>query len=577
VIEGQRAQTRRAGHGPLPELARRSVLTGLLVAFAGAGTGLVLNLWLGPSGPLELTVIAACAAGSLLLAGVLLWPGLATPRQVAGAATVFFCLYLLAGAGAAIAESSSLLRLMPYLLWYFPLLAFNRFTNTGWVRRAVDIVLVASPLGIITGYLLAHHAHLMLADVAPGWAVLTSYAAYAFFLDRFSGYREAIADQHARADEAVKTAQALEEHEVSYQRIMNEAGAGIGMIDAGGTILWTNGKLAEWVGAPTVRGWPMVELISGGYRDAWRAGIARVSAGAVPRFEFEYTLSSAPRGQMTIRSIFLPAPSAGGQAGGLVFISYDVTELRQLDLQLRQSQKMEALGRLTGGIAHDFNNLLTVILGSSEALVHRLEAGSEEQELAGIIEEATERAAGLVRRLLAFSQKQELAPQPCDVRELIDNAVALFGRVLPESVRIDVIHAQGTGLTLIDPGQFESALLNLVVNARDAMPRGGTIRLSTRPLSLPGPEGFPQALRGRYVVVAVSDEGEGMSEETLARAFEPFFTTKGAGQGSGLGLSMVYGFIRQTGGDVQVLSTPGAGTEIRLLFPAMPEQTGAPV
>ncbi|MFN3609546.1 MAG: histidine kinase dimerization/phospho-acceptor domain-containing protein, partial [Hyphomonas sp.] len=395
---------------------------GLVVAFVGSSISLVLTLRFGPVAVLEAAVIASSAGMTLILCLLLIKPDPIAPRQVAAAAAVYFSLYLPTAAAAAIWDSSHFARIVPYLLWYYPLLAFAKFTLSGRLRSVLDVLIAISPALILLAYFLVHGRSAESEDFAFIWTSLTAYSAYAIFLGRFSGYREAIADQQARAEEALKAAEALQENEISYQRILSDAGAGIGMMNREGTILWANDKLAEWSNRAQVSGLSLDKLISVAQRPAWKAGIARVLQSEAAKFDCESTIAAAGEPPRVIQSTFLRAPGREDQPANIVFISFDVSELRSLDSQLRQSQKMEALGRLTGGIAHDFNNLLTVILGSSEALTYRLEGRGEEQELAGIIEEAAERAAGLVRHLLAFSQKQTLAPRPTDVCELIDTA-----------------------------------------------------------------------------------------------------------------------------------------------------------
>jgi signal transduction histidine kinase len=240
---------------------------------------------------------------------------------------------------------------------------------------------------------------------------------------------------------------------------------------------------------------------------------------------------------------------------------------------LRQSQKMEAIGQLTGGVAHDFNNLLQVILGNLERLGHRLPGG---RPAAGgelrLIEAATRaagRAATLTQRLLAFSRRQPLAPKSLDLNRLVAGLLELLGRTLGETIHVETVLAGGLWRVFADENQLENALLNLAVNARDAMPGGGRLTLETQNVRLD--EAYARAQEdvppGDYVLVSVSDTGVGMSKEVLARAFDPFFTTKDIGQGTGLGLSQVYGFVRQSGGHVRIDSAPGDGASVQLYLP----------
>ena len=236
---------------------------------------------------------------------------------------------------------------------------------------------------------------------------------------------------------------------------------------------------------------------------------------------------------------------------------------------LRQSQKMEAVGQLTGGIAHDFNNLLTIIIGNLQNLVRQLPADSKQHLRADHALTGANRAAELTRRLLAFSRRQPLDPRPIDANEVVANAAKLLVPSLGERVYIETVRNAGLWLTDADPAEFESAIINLAVNARDAMPLGGrlTIETSNAYLDETYCERFDGLKPGQYVLISVSDEGLGMSAETVERAFEPFYTTKKSGLGTGLGLSQVYGFAKQSGGHVAIYSEINKGTTVHLYLP----------
>jgi signal transduction histidine kinase len=241
--------------------------------------------------------------------------------------------------------------------------------------------------------------------------------------------------------------------------------------------------------------------------------------------------------------------------------------------ELRHAQKLEALGQLTGGVAHDFNNLLAVIFGNLELLEQQLEARGDLHELAHEASVAAERGAQLTQRLLAFSRKQQLRPASTDVRALLENMRTFFERTLGEMVQIAIETPTDLWPCHADPAQLENALLNLAINARDAMPDGGELVLEASNARLGEDQALsaPELSAGDYLRVSVSDSGMGMSSEVQAKAFEPFFTTKEVGAGSGLGLSMVYGFARQSGGHVQVQSEAGGGTQITLYLPRSEE------
>lgn len=249
--------------------------------------------------------------------------------------------------------------------------------------------------------------------------------------------------------------------------------------------------------------------------------------------------------------------------------SQDVTELRQIENQLRQAQKMEAVGQLTGGVAHDFNNLLGVILGNLELALERLDPEGEQARRVERAVDAARRGASLTHRLLAFSRKQALRPRGIPVEELIDGMHELLDRTLGETIDLEVICASDLWLTEADPAQLENAILNLAINARDAMTDGGKLVIEASNVALNDTEAAAQAEvePGDYVVLAVSDSGIGIVPELLDRVFEPFFTSKEVGRGSGLGLSMVLGFVRQSGGYVTIYSEVGEGTTVKLYMP----------
>ncbi|HQR29086.1 MAG TPA: ATP-binding protein, partial [Anaeromyxobacteraceae bacterium] len=263
--------------------------------------------------------------------------------------------------------------------------------------------------------------------------------------------------------------------------------------------------------------------------------------------------------------------------GGVVVNARDVTVQRRLEEQLRQSQKLESIGRLAGGVAHDFNNLLTVIMGGAAMLRESLASGRPaDPEDVDQIEEAAARARDLTSQLLTFARKQLIAPVPLDFGEVVRASERLLRRVIGEDVRLEVRAQPGLWPVLCDPGQMEQLLLNLAANARDAMPRGGTLAIETRNALLPDTAGGPAI---EWVLLLVRDTGAGMSPEVLDRLFEPFFTTKEVGKGTGLGLATVHGIVTQNGGRVRVESHPESGTSFEIRFPrtrAVPAAATAP-
>lgn len=250
----------------------------------------------------------------------------------------------------------------------------------------------------------------------------------------------------------------------------------------------------------------------------------------------------------------------------------DVSERKHAEQRLQQAQKMEAVGNLTGGIAHDFNNLLGVVLGNLQ-LIQRRAAGCGADEVIGgrlaTAIDAVNRGSDLTRRLLAFSRRQMLEPRVVDLNELVAGMERLLGRTLGETITVRMAGAQDLWPVAVDPGQAETALLNLAVNARDAMPDGGHLTIETANVTLDERyvERHSYAAPGDYVALAVSDTGTGMPSEVAEQAFEPFFTTKAPGRGTGLGLSMVYGFVKQSDGLVHIYSEQGEGTTVKMYFP----------
>jgi PAS domain S-box-containing protein len=267
-----------------------------------------------------------------------------------------------------------------------------------------------------------------------------------------------------------------------------------------------------------------------------------------------------------------PIRDPSGTTTHFVGILSDETDRLQLASQLRQAQKMEALGHLTGGVAHDFNNLLAVILGNSEIL-HDEITDPDLKETAELVMTSAERGADLTQRLLAFGRRQALHPESLELGGVIESLSDMLSRTLGNNVELET-HSTAAQLAFIDRSLFESAILNLALNARDAMPNGGLLTILTEVIHS-AESGASGLLPGDYVHVTVKDTGEGMPQEVLDRAFDPFFTTKGVGKGSGMGLSMVYGFAKQSGGHVNIESKPGKGTSVHLYLPVS-QETEAP-
>jgi PAS domain S-box-containing protein len=279
---------------------------------------------------------------------------------------------------------------------------------------------------------------------------------------------------------------------------------------------------------------------------------------------------SRKHGKSVVDAIATPIPAEAGKPARLAVTARDVSERQSLEEQLRQAQKMEAVGQLTGGLAHDFNNLLQGIIGALDRAQYRIQQGraSEADRFIGAAIESANRAASLTHRLLAFSRRQTLDPKPTDANKLIAGMEDLINRAMGPNIAVEVVGAAGLWPTLVDAPQLESAVLNLAINARDAMPNGGKLIIETANKWLDDRAARERdVLPGQYVSVCVTDTGVGMPPEVVARAFDPFFTTKPIGQGTGLGLSMIYGFARQSGGQVRIYTEVGKGTTMCLYLP----------
>jgi PAS domain S-box-containing protein len=277
-------------------------------------------------------------------------------------------------------------------------------------------------------------------------------------------------------------------------------------------------------------------------------------------------------------AVISPVRDSAGKVVNFVAVKRDVTTERVMEEQLRQSQKMEAVGRLAGGVAHDFNNILTAILGYSDLLLARQRENSKIHRELLEIRNAGDRAAHLTRQLLAFSRRQVLEPKVVNLNDVVAGIDTLLRRLIGENIDIQTALDGQLGNVKIDPGQIEQVIVNLAVNARDAMPNGGTITIETA--NVKHGDGYSLRHRaiqpGSYVMLAVTDKGTGMDEETKSRIFEPFFTTKEKGKGTGLGLSTVYGIVNQSGGHVWVYSEPGKGTTFKIYLPRVDEAVEAP-
>ena len=362
----------------------------------------------------------------------------------------------------------------------------------------------------------------------------------------------------------------------TYQGYMSTDGT---LLDANATSLaGIEAELQDVIGkpfwqTPWVTGTP-------GMPDLVRNVIPLVAAGEVVRQEIHINLPQG--GWRWFDFQMRPVRDNHNNVVAIVPEAVEVSERRLAEQALRQAQKMEGIGQLTGGVAHDFNNLLTIIVGSLETVRRQIKgAGFDAGDIEHLIDSAmrgAQRAASLTQRLLAFSRQQPLDPKPIDVSRLVSGMSDLLHRTIGEQISIETAMAAGLWRTNIDANQLEMAILNLAVNARDAMPNGGRLTIETSNVSLE--EGYTanheEVTPGQYILLAVSDNGIGMTRETASKAFEPFFTTKDIGHGTGLGLSQVYGFVKQSGGHVKIYSEVGQGTSVKIYLPRLHSNESVP-
>lgn len=364
---------------------------------------------------------------------------------------------------------------------------------------------------------------------------------------------------------------ALDRSRLRFQRFFEDAPNGIALVEADDQLSEGNPALARLAGRPldALVGQPVDLLIRPDDRMALHEALSRLRAGSDMVAPVEVHLAGV--GAEVMASVHARRMAGDNKgAGALILHFIDVSERKTLEQQFVQSQKMQAVGQLAGGIAHDFNNLLTAIGGFCDLLLQRHRPGDRSFADIMQIRQNADRAANLVRQLLAFSRQQTLKPRVLDVTDVIAELANLIRRLIGESIRLEIRHGRDLGLVRVDLGQLEQVIINLAVNARDAMPNGGTLTISTAPLHLEGPErrGSEVIPPGDYVCLTVADTGTGIAPSHLHRIFEPFFSTKAPGAGTGLGLSTVYGIVRQTGGFVFVESELGQGALFTLYLPA---------
>ena len=364
------------------------------------------------------------------------------------------------------------------------------------------------------------------------------------------------------------------EHLLHVQSSALEASANaIVITDSEGIIEWANAAFSEasGYGLEFARGKRPADLLKSGVQDRafYERLWATIQSGQVWRGEI---VNRRKDGELRTEEMTItPVHDEQRRITHYIAVKQDITERLALEKQLRRTQRLNSLGQLTGGIAHDFNNLLTVILGSADLLAIQLRDDPQRLELAEMIASGAQRGAELTQRLLAFARKQPLDPREVDLRQLLTDTEDLLRRTLGEDIEFEQIATPDLCHVMIDPSQLENAVLNLCINARDAMPGGGKLRLEAENVMLDSDytSKHAEVQAGAYVKLTISDTGAGIPRQVLERVFEPFFTTKKPGEGTGLGLAMVYGFVKQSGGHVTIGSKLGKGTTVRLYLPCI--------
>lgn len=383
-------------------------------------------------------------------------------------------------------------------------------------------------------------------------------------------------DMSARLSEVYET---LQRSEAQFRSLIENVSDFIVVLLADGTIRYASPSFEREVGeGRSLIGRKITDLAADEDRNAVQFLLETVQAKNAPQGESPFPIEAEFRIRRNANGVRILEASATNllqhpAVNGIVINARDVTERRRLEDQLMRAQKMEAIGTLSGGVAHDFNNILTVILGHTEVLLQTLRSSPQIAEHLKSIDEASRRASSLTRQLLAFSRKQVLQPRVFNLNSLILDLDKMLRRMISEDIEFQTVTDPNLRATKADPGQIEQVVMNLVVNARDAIKNGGRITVETANVDLDEDyvRTHPDARPGAHVMLAVSDTGEGIPPEILPHIFEPFFTTKEVGRGTGLGLSTVYGIIKQSGGNVLVYSQPGRGTTFKIYLPVAEE------
>ncbi len=363
--------------------------------------------------------------------------------------------------------------------------------------------------------------------------------------------------------------EALRASEDRFERFFKDAPIGVALLTQAGRLSEWNRAFQDLIGAPqeTLADLPITDLLTDRDRDRVATHLAAVNDGEVAEGPIEVTMRG--QGDLVVSLYAKRLDGAMDEPPSLLLQVIDRTTQKNLEIQFAQSQKMQAVGQLAGGIAHDFNNLLTAMIGFCDLLLLRHKPGDPSFADIMQIKQNANRAANLVRQLLAFSRQQTLQPRVLNVTDALSELSNLLRRLIGENIEMKMTHGRNLGLVRVDQGQLEQVIINLAVNARDAMPNGGSVTVTTENVTIGAPlrRGSEEVPRGDYVAVTVADTGIGIPPENIDRIFDPFFSTKEVGSGTGLGLSTVYGIVRQTGGYIFVDSEPGKGAKFMIYLP----------